>query len=372
MVLQNKYKARASRRYNAARGGLQDGRGRGGGDRDRSRGGYRGNNEESFPSLNLDDDDDDDGEEAEEKGEGDSEEADSAEKVKGKYSKRKLEGNAWRYQEEEKVDPHQGTSLLMPLVDFESFLLTILTIIIEGEEESEPEVDLSGLLERVVKLDSSRTSRALSSKQAVESSLQAENQDIDHSLLYLLDRQRERERGKVGATMDDKANQFLSNNKFKATGGGQLSASELKLLEMEGKKLLQEREREKRHYGRAQMLKYQQPESKVISLNIGENRRKQKEQDKDTKKKPQSSFNMADLYYDDEVDVPQSHPGGNDEDGFDYFLNEVSKAKSSSRTNNLQVSAQKGNEAKQIATATTSIPSSTNRKEDEDFLDSII
>lgn len=104
MVLQNKYKARASRRYNAARGGLQDGRGRG-----RGRGGYRGNNEDSFPSLNPDEDGKDSDEE---EGEDETNEAESPGEVKGKYSRRKLESNAWRYQEEE-VDPHQGMSLLM-------------------------------------------------------------------------------------------------------------------------------------------------------------------------------------------------------------------------------------------------------------------
>ena len=126
MVLQNKYKARASKRYNAARGGISDSRGRGGAGSSRGGRGERRldyNNTTAFPGVNGrsgeegDGSDDDDEEEAEEgQGSGDEVASSSVEKVvhgqaisgeRGKYSRRKLESNAWRYQEEE-VDPHLG------------------------------------------------------------------------------------------------------------------------------------------------------------------------------------------------------------------------------------------------------------------------
>lgn len=250
-----------------------------------------------------------------------------------------------------------------------------MTSFLEGEEEEpELEVDLSGLLERVAKLDSSRTSRALSSKQAAETSLQAESEDIDHSLLYLLDRQRERERGKAGM-IDGEANSLsLTKSKVK---GEKLSASELELLESEGKRLLEERERERRHYGRAQMLlkHQQQPHSKVISLNIGENRREKEDNTKvqslGKPKKIQSNFNMASLY-DDETDEKRHCNGEIDKDGFDTFFNEVSKVKNLAQESKQKTVEQNSNEVRQAAAIRTSELSAKSRKEDEDFLDGII
>ena len=111
MVLQNKFKARASRRYNAARGGASDGRGRGrGGGR---RGGGRSNNHEAFPSLpGQEGDEDEEGEEGEDTSSGEEGRDASVEK---KFARRKLQSNAWRYQEDEK--PVKEGEFLKTLAD---------------------------------------------------------------------------------------------------------------------------------------------------------------------------------------------------------------------------------------------------------------
>lgn len=102
MVLQNKYKARASRRYNSARGGTSDGRGHGGG---RGRGAPRRLDGSSFPSLpghehgELDKGDDEDRSTESEDSE--------ARRQMSKYAPRKLASNAWRFEKEEEPE---GTS----------------------------------------------------------------------------------------------------------------------------------------------------------------------------------------------------------------------------------------------------------------------
>lgn len=93
MVLQNKYKARASKRYNAARGAASDGRGRG---RGLGRGGAGGRpNRAAFPSLPGQEDGDDGG-----GGGDDNEEEELDEETRAqqtKYAPRKLMSNSWRY-----------------------------------------------------------------------------------------------------------------------------------------------------------------------------------------------------------------------------------------------------------------------------------
>lgn len=157
------------------------------------------------------------------------------------------------------------------------------------EVEEEAEVDLSGLLERVVRLDSSRTSKALSSQQAAEASLKNDVDDIDHTLLHILEKQRERERGKA-ITREDINEEVKSNR---------LTPSELKLLEMEGRRLLEEKDRESKHYGKAQGLKSQQP--KTISINIGENQRKKEDSKTSNGRRViRRQMNMAALYDEEE------------------------------------------------------------------------
>jgi hypothetical protein len=114
MVLQNKYKARASKRYNASRGGISDTRGRGGGGRSRGSSRLQSNDDSQFPSLNTEEkgegeDEDEDDEEGSSHSSGDDKvkEGGTKETSGNKYSRRKLESNAWRYQEEE-IDPHEG------------------------------------------------------------------------------------------------------------------------------------------------------------------------------------------------------------------------------------------------------------------------
>lgn len=130
MVLQNKYKARASRKYNAERGGASSSNGRGRANsraRGRGRGGAHSSsnfNNDHDQENSQDEDDDSEqhsGEEEEEKDpnfpslastskpkdkSGDSN-GTREPASRSKYSRRKLESNSWRYQEEEK-DPYEG------------------------------------------------------------------------------------------------------------------------------------------------------------------------------------------------------------------------------------------------------------------------
>lgn len=121
MVLQNKYKARASKRYNAARGGSSSTSERGS-----TRGtGRRGARPAVFGAPHQDDSAGSEEEEKEEE-EGEfpslgavdasgsvqkEEEAEEEGQIRGKYAKRKMESNAWRYAEPE-VDPNVGERLL--------------------------------------------------------------------------------------------------------------------------------------------------------------------------------------------------------------------------------------------------------------------
>ncbi|KAK0568073.1 hypothetical protein OC861_002317 [Tilletia horrida] len=205
MVLQNKYKARASARYNAERGGSGRGTSGGrGGSRGRGRGGRgRGAGWGGHADDDGDGQDgtDQDGEEDDEDGDEDhdaenvafpslhasasaSQSAASSsrreEKVPSKYAKRKLESNAWRYKQDETED--------------------------NPDAEPEPEVDLSALFARVAKLDSSKnavitigapSSSSQSKAETVETAEDIEA-DIDHSLAYLYERERARERARTG------------------------------------------------------------------------------------------------------------------------------------------------------------------------------
>ncbi|UZJ55259.1 hypothetical protein CBS101457_004579 [Exobasidium rhododendri] len=339
MVLQNKYKARASRRYNSSRGGSSDTRGRGGGGRGRGAGHFHGG-EAQFPSLNGGEQEDGDerGEDADDLDllEGEDEGGEVSD-TRNKYSRRRLESNAWRYQEDE-VDPLE-----------------------EAEKEPELEVDLSGLLARVAKLDSSRTSKAFSSREGVAGLSSGgatkdddDDDDIDQSLLYLLDRQRERQAGKGAA---DENSQGMSS---KPPG---ITSSEMKQLEIEGKRLLEERERERRHYGRAQMLKTSQ--SKTISLNIGENRSKKCGKPARTVERVPRNVNVGTLYdAEDDDDEEEAR-----EDGVDAFFKQLDLTKGGTRVTSSRRTLEK-------PTSPTSPPaalsSSMRLQADEDFLDSII
>jgi hypothetical protein len=230
-----------------------------------------------------------------------------------------------------------------------SISLSLLHLITEAELESESEVDLSGLLARVAKLDSSRTSKAFSSHEARGLNSDAvDDEDIDQSLLYLLDRQREREGGR--STADD------SNGQIRSSRPPGLTPSEMRHLEMEGKRLLEERERERRHFGRAEMLKSKQ--SKTISLNIGENRNVKESQPSKPGGRTPRNVNRAALYDTEEEDSK--------EDGVDIFLQALNSSKRDTS------SAAKLPIVSPPLPALASLPASTRRKEDEDFLDSII
>ncbi|PWN37747.1 uncharacterized protein FA14DRAFT_18628 [Meira miltonrushii] len=325
MVLQNKYKARASKRYNAARGGASDGRGRG-------RGGGRGGMQRrldptAFPSLPGQD-----SEEGEEEEEGDeSGESDSSEqkRQRSKYAPRKLTSNSWRYEEPSK-ETAEGEE--------------------NAEEEEEPEVDLSGLLERVARLDSSKTSKALSSEQAARNALDTNAADIDASLLYLLDRQKQRDRT---AEQD-------SNDISHSLPRHNLTEEQRKELEREGKRLQEEKVRQEKHQRRARVL--QQASAKTISLDIGENRRAKDENVPKPAARGKHSNSTSHLY-EDEADFPNQKAGDYD---VDAFLSEMNTP--SPRVPDI---SRRAEDVKQLEIAQRE---KTHKKEqvDEDFLDSIL
>lgn len=219
MVLQNKYKARASAKHNKGRGG-GEGRGRG-----RGRGGAHGHERgrpledeegievpdsepEEFPSL---------GQAAEKDAErsGDSEaeeEAEETRRQRQKYGKRKIESNAWKFQQDVK-DPYAE------------------------ESEPEPEVDLTNLIERVKQLDSGKNAKvtAVSNAQDEEEARRIE-EDIDHSLSYLLHKERQRQKGKGKGFQDDELSAKPHEQK-------EMTEEERKRDAEEREEMLKERER---------------------------------------------------------------------------------------------------------------------------------
>lgn len=301
MVLQNKYKARASRRYNAARGGAasdrgRGGRGRGGSFRSEGSGSNRGADESAFPQLgnvkrgqdgegqedgdDSDEEDDEgeeeDGEESENDDEGDEGNFKGSSAERGKYSRRKLESNAWRYAEKE-VDPH-GVSLACLILLSDDNADHLLVTPTEEKEESEPEVDLTALREKVSKLDSSRTSNALSSRKELEDALakqrDEDENDVDHTLSHLLHRQRIR-----------------GDSERKSSAGSRIRLDDAELLELEREGRRLQEEKEKAQGPRAHMERFKEGgerrgifsspgAGKTISLNIGSGRGKEREADK--------------------------------------------------------------------------------------------
>ncbi len=203
MVLQNKYKARASAKHNRGRGGgggRGRGRGRGGramfpdGGHEMTEGQYDGDSNEeedeegdeeseendeenaAFPSLKQ-------GAAQSQKAKTGEEEQEDAEttKERGKYSRRKIESNAWRFEQMRKDQER------------------------DPDEEPEPEVDLTALLERVKLLDSSKELKAgvtlggAGQEEEDEEERKRIEADIDHSLAYLSekDRARQARRGRL-------------------------------------------------------------------------------------------------------------------------------------------------------------------------------
>lgn len=322
MVLQNKYKARASRRYNSARGGTNDGRGRG---RGSGRNGMQKRlDPTAFPSLPGRKSDDN---EAEEQGEEDVE-SDSSEQIRQreKYAPRKLTSNSWRYEE-----PTEGDAG-------------------EGEEEEEPEVDLSGLMGRLANLDSSKTSKALSSEQAAKNALDADAADVDASLLYLLDRQKERDRN---AEQD-------SNDVSHSLPRHNLSEEQRKELEREGRRLQEEKLRHEKHQRRAQIL--QQAGAKTFSLDIGDHRRAKNEKVSRAAPKDSQSKTASHLYEDEDEEEANWNKKAGDDD-VDAFLSEIS----SKMSNKLD-----GEQNTKLSERNKRSSSQHQGRTDEDFLDSIL
>lgn len=227
------------------------------------------------------------------------------------------------------------------------------------EVESEPDVDLSGLLERVAKLDSSRTSKALSSEQVARSALDADAADVDTTLLYLLDRQRQREKA---ANEEADVAQGLPRH-------GLTSEQRLE-LEREGRRLQEEKVRQEKHERRARIL--QGAGSNTISLDIGNGRRQKRQDEHDgaAKGKARQKYGreadpdaLVHLYLDEEDGKDQMLPAND----IDAFLNEVDgparQPVTSARPNRLTTKS----------TVTPAFNPNVNQKgNEEDFLDSIL
>ena len=227
--------------------------------------------------------------------------------------------------------------------------------ITDADAEPEPPVDLSGLLERVAKLDSSRTSRALTSQEAAESSLQADSDDVDKSLLHLLERLQQRESAGGGSGSKEGKGRQL-----------ELSAAQLKQLEWEGKRLLEEKERETRHFGRVQKLKSGQP--RTISLDIGDQRRSGNGDHPSLRSsgKPRRNIDITALYGDDDDEDNGGRTAASEDDGLDALLRQKGQANHPPHATHTSAPISSG-------TAVTALPTSpSQRKEHEDFLDSII
>lgn len=145
------------------------------------------------------------------------------------------------------------------------------------EVEEEPEVDLTALREKVSKLDSSRTTNALSSRKELEDILAKHDEDdadVDRSLSHLLHRQRIRD-GKGESSK-------MMTSRFK------LDDAELEELEKEGRRL--QEEKEKAQGPRAHMERFKDDRgkatgastsAKTISLNIGSGRGKERNTDQE-------------------------------------------------------------------------------------------
>lgn len=209
----------------------------------------------------------------------------------------------------------------------------------------------------MAKLDSSRTSRALTSQEAAESSLQADSDDVDKSLLHLLERLQQRESAGGG-----------SGSKEGKGRQPELSAAQLKQLEWEGKRLLEEKERETRHFGRVQKLKSGQP--RTISLDIGDQRRSGNGDDPSLRLsgKSRRNIDITALYGDDDDDDEDNggRTAASEDDGLDALLRQKGRANHAPHTTNTSAPISPG-------TAVTALPTSpSQRKEHEDFLDSII
>jgi hypothetical protein len=212
--------------------------------------------------------------EAEEGGEGDeldgqarSDDDEEQRALRVKFAPRKLQSNAWRYTEPEKDDAQQAE-----------------------EQESEDEIDLTGLIERVAKLDSNRTSKTLvSSEAAALRGIEEDFDDIDVSLLHLLAKNRLAKEGAHGRNGHEGS-------------GYTLSDEQVRELEEEGRRLLEEKARQEKHERRARILKQS---AKSISVNIGSGTsdRKVEERIPDSKGYRRAKSNdVAHIYSDDDED----------------------------------------------------------------------
>ncbi|KAE8211842.1 hypothetical protein CF327_g4444 [Tilletia walkeri] len=386
MVLQNKFKARASARYNATRGGSEGGgrgRGRGSGQpgrgsrgRGRGRGGGWIGNEGSVGR-------DGDGEDSDEDEDEDEEEEDSAdaafptlqasaqagpsrkaeksdaEQVPAKYARRKLESNAWRYKDNEAdSDP---------------------------DAEPEPEVDLTNLFARVAKLDSSKNAIiTLGAPQAQDPSGDVETAeeletDIDHSLAYLYERERARERARTGRARElEQRQQGLSGS-----GGSNvidvasMSAEDRKKLEEEAEEM--KADKEKADALRALKERFQghavgeRVKTSTVRRLISSQPSASDNSTKDRGPKPAHLQPKRERL----PEHARSWASRQTEEGTqdvkdDFFFDEVGGTSSSLTRAGPEVAAEVAKTGASTSTQRKSAPAQTDAKEMEDFLDAML
>ena len=219
MVLQNKYKAKASRRYNAAKGAGdkrdakpgRPSRGRRPAQHVDGRPGAGSGSGSDFGSGSEDQEEDDGSDEQDtefpqlqasqatsgpSKTSSTDQEEDPSRPTRGKYARRRMgESNAVRLER----------------------LLAEKDPYAEDEEEPEPEIDISRLVARVAALDPNAASQAgvavdIASKRGDQETASDVERDIDHSLDWLHERERLRQR-----------NRGIKNNESTSTANKPLS-----------------------------------------------------------------------------------------------------------------------------------------------------
>lgn len=207
MVLQNKYKAKASRRYNSSKGPTEDA------DPGSSKPGYRhrfakkhgqpshSQAQNASDSRSGGEDEEDELQSGSEEGEGNSEFPSLAKAASASTTG----GTANREEEEDPSNPNRGKYARRRLGESKLARLERLEAAkdprLPDDEEPEPEVDISNLVARVAALgDSAGTQAGLAeeiarSRGQNETASDVEN-DIDHSLAYLHEKERQRQKAK--------------------------------------------------------------------------------------------------------------------------------------------------------------------------------
>ncbi|KAJ1030079.1 hypothetical protein NDA16_000992 [Ustilago loliicola] len=219
MVLQNKYKAKASRRYNNSKASTDDAEPGSSkpGFRQRFANRHRRQNEsqstqsdgEEASDADSDDDEDEDEDEDEEGALSGSDEEDGntdfPSLAKAAATSNGTTTTAAQTEDDDSSNPNRGKYARRRLGESKLARLERLEAAkdprLPDDEEPEPEVDISGLVARVAALGDAASTQAGLSEEIARSRAQHETasdveNDIDHSLSYLHEKERQRQKAK--------------------------------------------------------------------------------------------------------------------------------------------------------------------------------